>query len=238
MTNVGKIVSDDEVRAMIPLIKSIGPRETFVIKAVEAQVKRHCRRDFAIQAYADEEYDIDTGELQYAGTPTINRRAFMLKQVPVTGFTSVKQVVSRSSETGAVASTETIARDAYWVDPTLGVVNLLEAITIYSTDTLLNMGLVTSWPKGKAILICTYTAGYLYEDLASDSTLRTANAVAMPDDLKMAVIQIIDRYLHMSEQQLYHLQTQQGEFANTTPVRGLTADEKRLLTPHVRQRLF
>jgi len=222
--SIGTIITDDEVLALIPGVSSIGVGEALLIKAAEEAVQKHCGRVFASTTYTDEEVDIEPGELGYAGSISVQRKNFFLAQAPVTTFTSIKQVLARSVTTGAPSETYVIPRNAYYVNMRLGIVTLVEpSYYVYSENTLLNLGAMTSWPTGKAILLCSYIAGY--------------SVANMPSNLKAAVLMALARMLKLFSEHLLHITNSSGQLGNVTVVaEAFTSRERDMLAPLCRRR--
>ena len=208
--DVGTIVSNDDVESFVPDFGTEPfPRaEELLILGVEAEVRRECGRDFASTSYSDEEYSISAPIIR-DGLVIRHSTEFRLTQYPVTTFTSLKKVTARSTSTGLPSETETIARESYHVELSTGIVRILQPDKLDP----FNIWPATGFPQGTAILLATYTAGNV------------------PDDLKLLVLQIIAR-LHLQQKNKLWGRTSQAidGLQNEYPDIAFTESELRKLS--------
>lgn len=207
--DVGTIVTNDAIESFVPDFgtEPFTTAEETLILGVEAEVKRECQRDFVSTSYSDEEYTVPSPILR-DGLVIRHSTEFRLKQYPVTTFTSLKKVTARSESTGLASTTDTIQRDTFHVELSTGIVRILkpdmfDPFAIWPG---------TGFPQGTAILLATYAAGNV------------------PDDLKLLVLQIIAR-LHLQQKNKLWGRTSQAidGLQNEYPDIAFTASELRKL---------
>lgn len=221
MADVGTIVTDQEVKDMIPGIADVEGKSRLIILGVEDAVQRHCREVFLSTVYTRESIDVDRGEIRRADQVVIPKHDIPLKHGNMTVFTSLEQVTALDPTTGAPSAYATVSRDAFHVDMELGSIHLLSTISSYSGESLVNAGLLTSWPQGKGVMVATYTAGFAAED--------------MPAALKLGVLSVIGRQWQMFKHQWMHMEGSSGDLENITLKRvELTAEEKFMFRDFVR----
>lgn len=218
---MGVLVSDALVKASTRIKDLTNLTAALVVRSVEAAVQRECGRTFIETTYTDESVDIDPGEIKRYDMPVNYRLKFRVKQYPISTWTSLKQVTSRSPSTGQVLTSSVITRDAYYVDLRTGIVTLLETISAYSLDTTLNSGLLTSWPSGVNVLLASYVAGYKAADI--------------PADLQEIILRVIARIWHQFDTQGFNTSSSSGEMGTTSYINvHFTEDDLKRLRPFKR----
>jgi hypothetical protein len=232
MSDTGTIVTDAEVVAMIPNIRSIEDREKFCILAAEGLVQNYCGQAFGALTVTDERVDIERGEIRYAGMLVHARRQFALKYGNLISFTSLFVITARNSD-GTPTSLWSVPKDTYVVDLPLGIVSL---ITPLAYDVGLygfypySFASTDSWPQGFDVMRASYKVG------AAEGV---GDGVSAPYAVKMAVIQIISRMYQMAQMQMFHVNTVTMETGSTSIIHtGLTEEEKQFLQPYVRKRFY
>lgn len=232
MSDTGIIVTDAEVVAMIPTIRSVEDREKFCILAAESLVQNYCGQAFGALTITDERIDIERGEIRYAGVLVHARRQFALKYGNLTEFTSLNIITARNSD-GTPTSLWTVPRGSYVVDFPCGIVSL---ITPMAYDVGLygfypySYASANSWPQGFDVMRAVYKVG---------AVPGTGNGNTAPYAVKMAVIQIVSRMYQMATMQMFHVNTVTMDTGSTTIIHaGLTEEEKQFLQPYVRKRFY
>lgn len=191
-------MTDAEVIGFVNTIDTIAEnsKEELLVNAVEDTVENYCQRKFESQIITDEEHSIGR-EAAWHGLVIKPANQFRLKQFPITTFTELKFVTERDETTGAPSQTTVITRNRYHVDLETGVVTLLER----PLDHLHTLGgnSFRSFPHGTAVLLATYTAGF----------------VTTPNDLKVAILQIIARISRMRSDDSFTETQVFSEFGST-----------------------
>ena len=176
--DIGTIVSDAEVISFVQDWSVEGNftlAEEVLIRGVEAKVRRETGQDYVSSTHADEEHTIKA-PITRDGVIIREGTEFRVNNFPVTSWTSLKKVTARDATTGDPSTTETIQRNSYHVELTSGIVRMISPDLLDEFDAWPSNG----FPSGTMILLATYTAGNV------------------PDDLKLLVLQILAR-LHLQQ---------------------------------------
>lgn len=194
MADAGAIVTNQEVLGFVPTMKQVGVAETLIIQAVEGLANAELGNisgglSVGTKDYEDEEITIAEGELRWDQILVLPRRQFILKHRPVTEFTTLKIVSERSPTDGTPLNTFTVAPNAYHVDRPTGIVSLIQYLDQSAVPRTLLMppGIYTSFPKGVAVMLATYTAGIVIDGEPPDTN---PAVVAM---MKLFILQVIAR---------------------------------------------
>lgn len=208
--DVGAIVTDAEVSGFIPSWSQDGnfsTAEELLVRGVEAEVQRECQRTFVATTYTDEEYSIAAPIIR-DGIVIRRTTEFRVQQFPILEWTSLKKVTNRDTVTGLASASETLERHSYHVDRPTGIIRIVKPDNLDPFNILPGTG----FPSGTMILLATYRAG------------------DVPDDLKLLVLQIIAR-LHLQQKNNLWGRTSQSVdgLQNTYPDIAFTASESRKL---------
>lgn len=230
MADVGSIVTDAEVLALVPTIKTIDTRAKLIIQGAERAVTRHCKRSFASApvAYSSESIDIFPGSIFYDMQVVQPRLEFRVKHYPVSQWNSLKHVTARDATTGQPTpeGLVLIPRDSYVVDLETGIVHMIStAWTMWMPEAIWALGMQQQsvWPAGIDIMRADYIAG------VNGSSEATAVEIA---DLKLIVMRVIARVWTQFDQNTLNIASRSGEFGNDSYVNViLTEDEKKALNP-------
>lgn len=226
MATAGKLVKNEEVSAFVGTIDEFAVREAIIVKAAERIIDNALDRVLFETTYTDEEYDISL-EASWGGIVQRPSNIILLKQFPVTTFTSLKVVTDRDKTTGLPSSTTTLNKNEYNVDTDAGIITLYET-TFAQSDRLfpsfINPNSLQSFPAGVARLLATYVAGY---------TEKT-----VPDDLKLLVLQMVARIHRLAKDNHFNVSAIQSDFGVTTLLRTMfTPEELVILKSHKRPAL-
>ena len=205
---VGTIVTDAEVAAFVTtldLAEGVSVSEdvatSLLIRSVEDTVLDEIGRVLVLTDYVDEEYDVPA-LVQWDGFSRNPVDEFQLNNYPVTQFTSLKTVTSRSPVTGSVLSSTAIGRDRYHVDLKGGFVKLLAGF-----------GGTSSFPEGRGGILCSYSAGYAPVD--------------MPPKLKVFVLEMVARLDRMRRDSYWPWVSARTDFGETELLRVPLSPEER-----------
>ena len=215
MADAGHIVTDEEVIQVVPGIKSIGPKETILIQGIEGLIERYCQTYFGLTTYTDEPLtlEIPSAALLY-GAPPPPVRALRLRHAPVITLTSLANVTGRESDGSYTRSAINVWECG--LDRRAGWIYVPYALVQFSN-------------YGYGGLLASYRAGYGPSDPV------TSFDIAMPPDLKLAVINEISRYWKLHEGEIMHVQSLNTELGSTSYLRqGLTPETKLALEPYRR----
>jgi hypothetical protein len=210
-SDAGKIVTNQEVVDFVTNITAILDPQALLIQAVEATVEEYCQRTFALTEYEDEQIAIRNGQYGFDDYVTKRRLEFLVKNYPVTEWTSLKMITGLDSE-GALQSTE-LSRGSYFVDTKVGRVTLIYGIPVTNAYAL------RSWPTGAPSLLAHYTAGFDSDE--------------MPPNLKLGVLMIMARISGLADVKGWSLTTFGSQFTTPTTLKRvmLTDEEKMALSP-------
>ena len=208
--DIGTIVSDAEVISFVQDWSTEGNfsrAEELLITGVEARVRRETGQDYSSAVVTDEEHTIKP-PITRDGIIIRETTQFRVNNFPITIWTSLKKVTARDSTTGLPSTTETLQRNSYHVDMNSGIVTLISPDLLDEFDAWPSQG----FPSGTKILLASYTAGNV------------------PDDLKLLVLQIIAR-LHLQQKNKLWGRTNQSidGMQNSYPDIAFTESEKRAL---------
>ncbi len=160
LVNAGTLATNQEYRVMIPGFwpngvptAAIVDRESLIIRAVEAAARRETGLAAVETEIEDEEYTIRWPDV--ADDIVVRRQtSFALKRAPISEFTSLKMVLTRSAVDGTPETTEDIPRNVYTVELDTGIVRELDSYFIRLNQVYPLWGL----PPGVAVLLASYTA--------------------------------------------------------------------------------
>jgi hypothetical protein len=136
MADVGTLATNLEYATMCAGFAAAGTfgggkvdRESIVIRAVEALVKRECNATGEALTIANEEYSIPRPVVQ---DDIIIRpvRSLMLRRAPLSAFASLRIVTERSPTDGSVTATSTVPPNVYAVELATGIIRILDWILI------------------------------------------------------------------------------------------------------------
>lgn len=168
---IGNVGSEVELRLKFNNAISDDEAVALMVKSIEAKVKTLINRNFEIQTFTQQPHDVE-----------INQSVIFLTETPVVTFTTLEFVTSRDDGTGLPDGTQVLNRDTYFVDNDAGIIE----------------SLIGPFPRGRAAVLATYSAGYTAADISDNLKLEVLV-------MKELLLRMLDREFKIWDQGERHL---------------------------------